>query len=467
VKKFILLALLVPALSLAIYDMKWFDLNHWRSPFYNDGRWGIDITQGAGVAAGTWPQPLHNCYVFGAGAWIGAVDTRVHADTLVTDTYNPNSGGTEISPTLCRYWPEGDTNVLDRIYVHPGDWPPPQTRFPMAPQDPRSDMELWCGFSDADPSLHISPGRPLGIDVYLTVCGYDDSLAQDFFFLRYELANCSGDSIRQTYFGMVLDPDIGGGTDDMTGLILDHLFQVGPDTIRVKNTGFAYDYDNIENPGGNWESGTPGALVVMLLDAPGSLGLTAFKRFPIDIDPVTDAAQYLTLAGYNYRTGVYEPYDSTDLIPADVRMLLSTGPFDLAPDSTVTFWYAVICSPFGDSGQYPPGRDTSELALRCKWAREYFERLSGIAEQPPTPRSVQPLATIVRGILFLPWDMTETRSGVSDRVPRPVLLDATGRRVMSLRPGANDVSRLPTGVYFVQSPTGDRQSIVRKVVLTR
>ena len=62
-------------------------------------------------------------------------------------------------------------------------------------------------------------GHPIGIDVYLTVCGLTDSLARDFFFLKYQLANCSGDSLEQSYFGMMLDADIGSGTDDMTGLI--------------------------------------------------------------------------------------------------------------------------------------------------------------------------------------------------------------------------------------------------------
>jgi hypothetical protein len=30
-----------------------------------------------------------------------------------------------------------------------------------------------------------------------------------------------------------------------------------------------------------------------------------------------------------------------------------------------------------------------------------------------------------------------------------VLLDATGRKVADLHPGANDVSRIPAGVYFI------------------
>jgi hypothetical protein len=458
VKKPFLLALLMPALALAVSDVKWFDLNHWSAPFCNDGRWGYDVTQSPGVAGGSWPQPLLNYYVYGAGAWIGAVMDSTSPETLCTVLYNPNSGGTEGYPTLCRYWRD-NTDSLDRIYVSPGDWPPPLSRFPMAPQDPRSDMDMWSCFCDSNPANHISPGRPLGIDVYLTVFGYDDSLAQDFFFLKYELSNYSGDSIHDAYFGAVLDADIGDATDDMTALILDHSYQVGQETIRVRNTGFAYDYDNYEAPSSSWESGTPGAVAVMLLDSPDSLGLTAFKVFTLNVEPTNDTAQYLSLAGYNYQTGAYEPYDSVDTVPGDKRMLLSTGPFDIAPDSVLTFSYAVIGSPFGDSGQAPSERDTSELALRCKWAREYFEQLTAVAEQPTTPRDVQPFATVVRGVLSLP----------SSLAPRPAsLFDMTGRAVMSLRPGTNDVSHLSPGVYFVREAQAQAQAqATRKVVITR
>jgi hypothetical protein len=72
------------------------------------------------------------------------------------------------------------------------------------------------------------------------------------------------------------------------------------------------------------------------------------------------------------------------------------------------------------------------------------------------------VATVIRGILFLPRDMTETAK-VSDRVPRPVLLSVDGRRVLDLHAGANDVRALAPGVYFVKG----RQAIVRRVVLTR
>jgi hypothetical protein len=77
------------------------------------------------------------------------------------------------------------------------------------------------------------------------------------------------------------------------------------------------------------------------------------------------------------------------------------------------------------------------------------------------------LASHVRGVLVLPRDMTELRPGNSDRVPRPVLLDIAGRKMLDLAPGPNDVSHLAPGVYFVHSRLDQRLSPVSKVVITR
>jgi hypothetical protein len=459
VKKLFMLVLL-PALALAIYDMDTFDVNHWRTTFLNHGLWGYDPSIGAGYPGGSWPQPLQNCYVFGAGTWLGAVVGSSPPETLCTVGYNPNSGGSECIPTLCRYWREGTGDVRDRIYQHPGDWPPSHSRFPMAPLLELSDMDMWCAYCDSAPENHVPPGRPLGVDVYQTIYGFSDSLAQDFFFIKYEIANCSGDSILQAYFGPMMDPDIGDAADDIADVILDHVFVVGQDTIRVRNLVFAGDWNNSENAGAVWDSGTPGVVAIGLLAAPESLGLTAFKRLTLDIDPTTDAAQYLTLAGYDYRTGEYEPYDSTDVTPADKRFVASTGPFDLAPDSTVTFWYVVIGSPFGEQGQLPSQRDTSDLALRYKWALEFWPRLlSGIAEQATNDERVtmNVPATIIHGVLVLPAPRPRVTAS-------PCLLDACGRKVLDLSPGANDISALSPGVYFVCK---EAEKTAAKVIVQR
>jgi hypothetical protein len=70
--------------------------------------------------------------------------------------------------------------------------------------------------------------------------------------------------------------------------------------------------------------------------------------------------------------------------------------------------------------------------------------------------------TIARGVLNLGVD---SRQQAADRAE---LLDAAGRKVAELHPGANDVSRLSPGVYFVrEAQTQAQAQAVRKVVVQR
>lgn len=72
-------------------------------------------------------------------------------------------------------------------------------------------------------------------------------------------------------------------------------------------------------------------------------------------------------------------------------------------------------------------------------------------------------ATVVRGVLSLgPGSRQHTAY-------RAELLDAAGRRVMDIFPGANDVNSLAPGVYFVREAASGRRSAVgvRKVIVAR
>jgi hypothetical protein len=66
--------------------------------------------------------------------------------------------------------------------------------------------------------------------------------------------------------------------------------------------------------------------------------------------------------------------------------------------------------------------------------------------------------TIVRGVLFVPPSLLTT--------PVP-LLSIDGRKVMELRPGANDLRMLAPGVYFVAERRRQNEVRASKVILTR
>ena len=85
---------------------------------------------------------------------------------------------------------------------------------------------------------------------------------------------------------------------------------------------------------------------------------------------------------------------------------------------------------------------------------------TALTDSPPTQPG-RAFSTILRGVLRLEVGSRQHTAY------RTELLDISGRSVMTLRAGLNDVSHLAPGVYFVR-PAGDcRQFPVSRVVLTR
>jgi YVTN family beta-propeller protein len=82
----------------------------------------------------------------------------------------------------------------------------------------------------------------------------------------------------------------------------------------------------------------------------------------------------------------------------------------------------------------------------------------------PQAASQKPAPTVIRGAIRLAPSTSPTPQAAS-------LLDAAGRKVMDLGPGANEVRSLAPGVYFVRSQglriEGFEDSSVTKVVITR
>ena len=78
------------------------------------------------------------------------------------------------------------------------------------------------------------------------------------------------------------------------------------------------------------------------------------------------------------------------------------------------------------------------------------------------PGSIKPMATVVRGALFL-----AAKGG--GQMASNDLLDISGRKVMGLKLGANDIRHLAPGVYFVReaADVGREASSVTKVIVTR
>jgi hypothetical protein len=97
---------------------------------------------------------------------------------------------------------------------------------------------------------------------------------------------------------------------------------------------------------------------------------------------------------------------------------------------------------------------------------------SAIAEEPTQPAiTARPSATVVRGVLVL--DGLGTQSELPERnsvMSRAALLDISGRKVLDLHSGANDVRALAPGVYFIREGLGiggEGPGRTQKVVVAR
>ncbi|MFO7651572.1 MAG: hypothetical protein R6X13_09575 [bacterium] len=99
-------------------------------------------------------------------------------------------------------------------------------------------------------------------------------------------------------------------------------------------------------------------------------------------------------------------------------------------------------------------------ALIGFWLTDLQVGIHEAADLPgPATLRAAPFATIVRGVL-MGRQLTADGS-------RQELLDISGRRVLALKPGPNDVSHFTSGVYFVQSTIDNRNSTISKVLITR
>jgi hypothetical protein len=93
----------------------------------------------------------------------------------------------------------------------------------------------------------------------------------------------------------------------------------------------------------------------------------------------------------------------------------------------------------------------------------------GLAERSSPPVSGPlPEPTIVGGVLV--WSATTpSLRNVGDIAlhNRAELFDVSGRVVMGLRPGPNDIRHLAPGIYFVRSTENDGHHVIRKIIIQR
>lgn len=495
------------------FQIKIHNINQIELCISNFGKFGQTANQGPGL---WWPKGSGHTYMFGAGSWFGTVDSA-SGDTLVSIGYGPHGSISEFAPGLSGM-DAADTNAI--IFMDQGIWPPPAGVFPMAPQTTVSHQDSWCCFNDSNPANHV-PGdtRPIGIEVYQTVYVWNLTPIQDIAFLTYQIKNVSDHNLKECYYGICADNDIGNeagsSANDRVTVIRQRAYYIDGKWYIVDNIGYQWQ----ETPEPGW-SEFPGVIGFDLLQTgfdlqPGmdkdndgisdqyerdsayyrhyvpisqwdvdndnipdwrdasenpQLGMTAFKIFSLVLGPNRDNERYLTLAGYNFKTGQYEPFDTVIPAPDDQRFLMASGPFELAPDSALTIVFAIMLTYWHDQYQTP---DTA-LVLVDHWAQHVYDmgwRMFGIKEDRTGHQGSIPLViTPNPARAHCLASFTLPKAGVVSMK----MYNSTGRLVRNIchanKPAGMHLIRIDTeelaaGTYFITLETDNQRSAGSLVIL--
>ena len=300
-------------------------------PVTNDGRFGWDPQYNV-PGGGRWPRGSNEGYIFGAGIWVGAIiDSVKH----VSVGYNPTNIQTEFVPGNLPNEP-GYTDPTEIVYIstdYPNPSLPPWPRGYDARGNPItvSQTDSWSVCNDLDASRQFENGQPLGVLLTAETFSWSSSFrdVQDIAFIRYTVRNINADgkAWKNAYLGFAMDADIGDPTNDLTGCFKD------------LNIGFTYSGSTLTalekalaHP--------PGYVGIKYLDGPakdpisGAAKMSAFLKWASELNPNTDDMRYDLMA-----SGIY---DTVDNEPADKRMLISSGPFDLAYGDSVQLVVAIV-----------------------------------------------------------------------------------------------------------------------------
>ena len=409
------------------YQVKVHDINQVEMSVSNYGMFGKSEEGNDGC---WWPKGSNHWYIEGAGAWFGTIDS-ITGDTLVTIGYGPHGSETEYVPGLAGM-STSDPDAI--IFMYPANWPPPAGTYPMASQTPISHQDSWCAYNDLDETAHV-PGdtRPIGLEVYQSIYAWNLSTTQDIIFIKYEIKNVTAvlnqpHTLTDCYFGVATDNDIGVANNDIISGIVERWYVIDGESLFVDNLGYQWQ----EETEAGWEE-FPGVMGFDYLQSPYDLepgadkdsddipdeherdsawyadnlpesewdvdldgtpdwrdpseipqmGMTAFKRFTLSVEPNLDPERYLTLAGINYLTLVYEPFDTVPPQPDDQRFLQCSGPFDLEPDSTAVVLVAVIFAQWYDDYLRP---DTALVEIDN--TAQFIYDKNWLLPGPPPPPSV-------------------------------------------------------------------------------
>lgn len=380
---------------------------------------GVDTDPATNELAPSWqyPRGYANNYLYEAQLWVGAVVGR---DTLVSAS---NQGGWWATQEFWpREYPEGDISfrTINDPYDSLYDSAISQQDFVAFYADTIDDPDI-AGYDYYSGRIH----RPLNIEVRQSSYAWGYDYAEDFIIIDFQIANIELRTLRDVYIGFYVDNDIGKTNssyysgDDICGYLknlpsryiagladtLDLFWAADndgdPDPISGSYAGYAAPTsavatkvlrtpaDNINYTYNWWASNWDGDRDWGPRRVePG--GIRRFARGNLGT-PLTDEEKYYVMSNhefdYNQLVAYFDRTSEGWLPPsqyayniaggAEIKYLLSFGPFDIEPGEALPLTIALISGQDfyanGSPGQPNSFRDFVDLQLNGLWAGWIFD----------------------------------------------------------------------------------------------
>lgn len=365
-----------------VFDMQRTTLSNVDFKLTNNGIIFLDYYESKGGCF--WPRGSNNLYIFGGGFWFGCLKYNPKENSynkMVTMSYNPNSGRSNFIPGSLD---QGDNlisnfNQKNRIYISKNFsidgscldtkdttrwclWKSPvfgklnfgkdKYAFVYDNSNRNNNMyslgPFWIAdedfvsiFKDTDLSYYDggiasakNKGYPLRLEVISHIITGDKIIDPDSFIISYSIRNASNDTLRDCFLSKIIDADLTTTIDSSKGIKNDRAkYYLNDPTLNL-----VVVWTNNDDGEANKKFGYMG---ISILESPATdsqgflrqdklfytsdeqLGLYSFK----DISP------YIDLFNENTRYDfISEQKKYADTGPNDIRLLLTTGKFNLKPN---------------------------------------------------------------------------------------------------------------------------------------
>jgi hypothetical protein len=361
----------------------------------------------------SYPEGYGLNYLYEGEYWIGGIKGR---DTLVSVGQSYNS---EFWPS---YYPDGD--IVYRSSKDPEapefDSSVSQQDFIAAFADTLTDP-FYTGYDYFSGRTHL----PLGIKIVQRSYAWGYDYAEDFVIFDCQLSNQDFYHLKDVYIGLFMDNDCGrdnsyaASQDDICGFRETYPSHYIPGLTDTLNIAWAADNDGDPDVVGHLHGdfSTTSIIATRVLRAPTNKINYSFNWWVSDIyniendwgprravapgeifrtfegymgTPVTDKDKYYMMShseiDYDSRD-TYKDHTSQGWLPppdnaaniangAEIRYLLSFGPFDMDPGTAVPFTFAVVGGQLFYNELRSGARiyyDFSDIAMNSLWAGWIFD----------------------------------------------------------------------------------------------